>query len=122
MTMIIKKSINSINPYITLDESLIYEIFNPINSPVKGLSIAFAIVEPGQQTKLHLHKDFDEIYFIIEGNGLFISDKHSFKIAQGDAILILRNTIHSVKAGDSKLKILCICIPPYKHESTKVIV
>ena len=119
--MIIIKSLNEIKPYITLDGSLIYEYFNPGNSPLKTLSIALAVIEKGEATKPHIHTDFDEIYYIIEGSGIFKTNTETIEIKQGDAIYIPKGTIHYVEATKSKLKILCICTPPYTHKTTKII-
>ncbi len=120
--MLVKQSLNKIEPYVTLDKSVIYELLNPLNSPLKRLSVALAVVEEGMETRPHIHTDFDEIYFIVGGSGTFRSNKDTFEIKKGDIIYIPRNTVHSVVADKgSKLEILCICIPPYKHETTKLV-
>ena len=119
--MIIKKSIRDIKPFVTLDNSLIYEYIGSSDPLTRELSVALAVVEKGKQTRLHIHVNFDEIYFVVSGAGEFISNKEKFKITEGDIIYIPKNTAHCVYASEKDLKILCICFPPYTHEGTKII-
>jgi len=118
---VIFKSLSSIKGYITKDNSLIYEILNPKNSPVENVSVALAIVNSKEKTLPHKHLNFDEIYFVIDGDGVFISEGIKKEIRRNDLIFIPRGTIHFVEAGKSGLKILCICIPPYSHDSTVIV-
>ena len=45
-------------------------------------------------------------------------DQHEIAIGPGDAILIPAGAWHQITAGDSPLRFLCCCSPPYRHEDT----
>ena len=85
-------------------------------------SLAEAIVEPGHSTLLHLHLRTDEIYLVTAGTGRMTLGDRQFEIAAGDTITVPPGTRHCVEAlGDTPLKILCCCAPPYSHEDTEVL-
>ncbi len=110
------------NSYITKDSSLILELINPVLSGNKNLSLAIATVEPFKETKLHIHKNSEEVYFIIQGKGLMTLGNKTFTVKEEDAILIPPKTPHKIKNNEEKeLKILCVCSPPYSHEDTELL-
>lgn len=105
--------------YETKDRSTVWELFHPASSPVHDVSVAEALVEPGKETELHRHKRSQEIYYIIEGSGEMKLGKETFAVEKYDAILIPPNTAHRIKNhGETGIRILCICSPPYSHEDT----
>ncbi len=101
---------------------MIQELINPTLSGNKNLSLAIAIVEPFKETKLHIHKNSEEIYFILQGKGLMTLGNKTFVVKKEDFILISPKTPHKIKnIEEEKLKILCICSPPYSHEDTELL-
>lgn len=105
--------------YRTKDNSTIWELYHPRSSPVKGVSVAEALVEPGRDTEVHRHQLSQEIYYILEGEGEMRLGGETFKVKTCDAILIPPGTLHCVKNdGRSALRMLCVCSPPYSHEDT----
>ncbi|HTX43494.1 MAG TPA: cupin domain-containing protein [Methanocella sp.] len=104
---------------MTKDGSRIWELFHPDSSPIKGLSVAEALVGPGRETEAHVHHASQEIYYILEGSGVMRLGKDAMPVTPGDAILILPGMPHSVKnTGAGALRIVCICHPPYSHGDT----
>jgi len=108
--------------FITKDGSEIREIISPANSAIERQSLAEAIVHPGESTFLHIHKSSEEIYYILEGEGLmFVGDEQSI-VKKGDAIANLPGVSHKIKnTGDVPLVFLCICTPRYTHEDTALL-
>jgi mannose-6-phosphate isomerase-like protein (cupin superfamily) len=105
--------------YVTKDHSTIWELYHPASSPVKGVSLAEALVEPGRDTEPHTHQQSQEIYYILEGEGEMRLGDETFKVKKYDAIIIPPGTSHCVKNdGTSGLRMLCVCAPPYSHEDT----
>ena len=110
---------SNIFSYVTKDHSTIWELYHPQYSPVKDVSVAEALVEPGRDTELHRHRRSQEIYYILEGEGEMRLGDETFKVKRYDAILIPPGMPHSVKnEGKSGLRMLCVCAPPYSHEDT----
>ena len=107
---------NKIKSYVTKDNSTIKEIFHPDNSKIKNQSVALAVVSPKKETKLHYHSNSEEIYYILQGNGIIFLNNKKQKVKNGDTILIKQKVKHKIKnIGNKKLKFLCICSPAYRH-------
>lgn len=111
---------DKVSPYITRDGSQIWELFHPLVTPVLDVSLAEAFVKPAEETKAHQHDVSQEIYYILEGEGIMTLGSRKFDIRSGDAVLIPPGTVHKVKASDSGIRMLCICTPPYMHEDTEL--
>lgn len=110
---------SNILSYVTKDHSTIWELFHPKSSPVKDISLAEALVEPGGDTEMHWHPRSQEIYYILGGEGEMRLGEETFHVKKYDAILIPPCVPHRVKnTGESGLRMLCICAPPYSHEDT----
>ncbi len=106
-----------IEPFVTKDGSIIREL---MRSPVQ--SLAEATVPSGQTTQLHKHIRTEEFYHITGGMGMMRLDEEEFSVKAGDTVRIPPGTSHKIKnTGDSELKILCVCSPPYEHDDTELI-
>ena len=105
--------------YTTKDGSLIRELMHPAQHGNQLQSLAEAIVSPGQETQLHVHRLTEELYHITKGQGLMTLGKETFAVNSGDTICIPPNTPHKINnTGSCDLKILCCCSPAYSHEDT----
>jgi len=118
-----KASIKDTKAYKTKDLSEIREILHPDNNHnVKNQSLAQATISANQKTAEHFHKKTEEIYFILSGNGVMYLDDQSFRVTEGDSILISAGQRHCIENTESTdLKILCCCSPAYQHEDTYLI-
>lgn len=114
-----KRNRSDIAPYVTKDGSRIWELFHPGSSPLKGFSVAEALVGPAQATEAHVHHAAQEVYYILEGEGVMRLGGETLDVGKGDAILILPGVEHRIKnAGKGALRFLCVCGPPYSHDDT----
>ncbi len=103
--------------YITKDKSFIRELLHPSRISGLGLSLAEAIVNPGESTEEHYHSNFDEVYYCLEGAGsLFINGKEQSFIPHS-CYLLPAGSRHRLNAA-TRLRLLCICCPGYTHEGT----
>ncbi len=69
------------------------------------------VLEPGQAPPWHKHDDTEQIFHLIEGEGvLTIGDnKQQFTVKPGNIVRVPAATWHSIKAGGTKtLRYLCI--------------
>ena len=82
-------------------------------------SLAEATLEPAQATDRHHHRVTEEIYFVLKGSGRMEVDGATQIVRPGDAILIPAGAWHSLENnGNSELRILCCCAPPYSDDDT----
>lgn len=111
-----------IAPFETRDGSEIRELMHPSQHAVRTQSLAEAIVEPGAETRLHLHRRTEEIYHVTAGRGLMRLGERVFDLRRGDTVVIAPGTPHNVRnTGRRPLKILCACTPAYAHEDTELL-
>ncbi len=121
--MTVKTEYDKIEPYTTKDGSLIRELMHPNVHGNVNLSLAEAIIPVGFTTFLHKHHKSEEIYHVLEGNGIVIVGEKRFKVKAGDTILIPPGTSHQAQnTGETPLRILCCCSPPYSHDDTELLV
>jgi mannose-6-phosphate isomerase-like protein (cupin superfamily) len=104
-------------PFTTQDGSTIRSILDRTNAPVEKQSLAEASLPKGGATQRHYHKESEELYFLLEGDGVMEIDGESREVGPGDAILIPAGAWHQITAR-SDLRFLCCCAPPYAHEDT----
>lgn len=107
-----------VKPYTTKDGSTIWELYHPLTAPVLDISIAEAYVKGDEETRLHVHRGSQEIYYILDGDGIMWLGNRRIDVRPGDAVLIPPGTPHKIKAGEGGVRILCICAPPYMHDDT----
>lgn len=106
-------------PFVTRDGSTIRELLGPATVPAQHQSLAEATLPAGQSTERHYHRVAEEIYFITAGSGRMELDGDVAEVGPGDAILIPPGAWHQITAlGDSELRLLCCCAPPYAHDDT----
>jgi mannose-6-phosphate isomerase-like protein (cupin superfamily) len=95
---------------------------HPDRHPVQGLSLAEAIVAPGEATHLHRHHRSEEIYHVVAGQGSAVLGDQRVAVGPGDTLLIPPETPHRlINSGGEALKVLCACSPAYRHEDTELL-
>ena len=113
---------DKIPAYITKDGSTIRELIHPDHQGNRNQSLAEATVPSGTQTLLHRHKQTEELYHITAGEGVMRLNDEEFSVSVGDTVLIPPGTPHAIKnRGNSELKLLCCCAPPYSHDDTELL-
>ena len=106
-------------PFTTKDGSTIREFLGLATAPIRSQSLAEATLEPGRRTERHYHAESEEFYYVLAGQGDMEVDGERAAVGPGDAILIPAGAWHQITAGgESELRFLCCCAPPYRHEDT----
>ena len=115
-------SYTDVDSYVTRDESLIRELMHPDHHAVVRQSLAEATVPAGITTRKHFHRQSEELYHIVAGQGLMILAEEQFKVEVGDTVCIPPGTRHCIRnTGEQDLKILCSCSPAYSHDDTVLV-
>jgi mannose-6-phosphate isomerase-like protein (cupin superfamily) len=105
--------------FITKDGSEIRELVGPCNSCIRNQTLAEARLPAGGSTTPHHHVRTEEIYYILEGQGLMRVGQEAAAVGPGDAIAIPPGASHQiVNTGSGPLRFLCCCAPGYEHEDT----
>ncbi len=105
--------------YTTLDGSRILELIRPEREGAQNISLARATIEPGASTHRHIHRESEEIYYVLSGDGALEISGAVERVGPADARLIPPGVEHRISAvGAEPLVILCACSPPYRHRDT----
>ena len=118
---IIKSAYDDMRPYTTKDGAIIRELMHPDVQGNSNQSLAEAAVPAATATTLHQHRSSEEIYHIIAGSGCMILGEETFEVTVGDTICIPPGTFHQLEnTGQTELRLLCCCAPPYSHDDTEL--
>lgn len=108
--------------FITKDGSTIRELMAYRNSGAKRMSLAEASLPPGGKTECHLHREVEEIYYFLEGEGVILVGDDFYTVKPGDSILHLPGVRHQTwNTGPATLVFLCCCAPAYEHDDTVIL-
>jgi len=117
-----KTRLADLEPYVTKDGSEIRELMHPGQHGNRAQSLAEAVVPAGTRTRLHRHRETEELYHVTSGEGLLTLGGETMKVSPGDTALIPPGTPHCIEAtGTEALHILCCCSPAYRHEDTEIL-
>jgi mannose-6-phosphate isomerase-like protein (cupin superfamily) len=120
--MTCKTEYTEIEPYVTLDGSLIRELMHPRVHGNRAQSLAEAIIDVGKVTRPHRHLKTEELYHFTAGEGTMTLGDDVFAIKQGDTVCIPPGMPHRVhNTGNTPLKILCCSTPPYADSDTELL-
>lgn len=116
------RNIDQVEAFTTKDGSEIRELLAHRNSCIEQQSLAEARLPAGASTTPHLHRQTEEIYYILAGRGRMQIDNAAADVGPGDAIAIPPGAMHTItNTGDGELKFLCCCAPCYEHDDTVLI-
>ena len=97
--------------------SEIRPLIDRTTSPINQCSLAEEILPPGATVTPHHHEVIEEIYYVIEGEGVMKIDGEEREVGAGDAIYIPRFAGHTLtNTGDGPMKILLVCGPAFFQE------
>ncbi|CAG0939525.1 MAG: hypothetical protein EFKGCFLK_01591 [Rhodocyclaceae bacterium] len=109
-------------PYTTKDGSEIRELMHPDVHGNRAQSLAEAVVPAGAHTRLHRHRETEELYHVTAGEGVLTLGEERIKVSPGDTALIPPGMPHRIESfGPGPLRFLCCCSPAYRHEDTELL-
>jgi len=116
------QNIDRVAAFITKDGSEIRELLAYRNSCIRNQTLAEARLPAGLSTTAHLHRQTEEIYYVLEGQGTMRIGEETRAVGPGDAIAIPPGAVHQMtNTGSGVLKFLCCCAPGYEHEDTVLV-
>ncbi|MCE5266529.1 MAG: cupin domain-containing protein [Planctomycetaceae bacterium] len=113
------RNLDRVLAFTTKDGSEIRELLAHRNSCIRNQTLAEARLPAGGSTAPHHHRETEEIYYVLEGEGLMRVDKQTADVGPGDSIAIPPGASHQItNTGKGVLRFLCCCAPGYEHEDT----
>ena len=84
------------------------KIFNAKKPPGMKRFEHFARItlKPGDTNNMHIHKDAEQVYFIIKGEGVVQVGEEREKVSAGDAIFLPENVPHGFYNTGDKVAII----------------
>lgn len=103
--------------YLAPDNAIAKEFLSPRNSPLQHLSIARITIPPHTCVEKHYHLKSEEVYQIIDGEGLMLLDDATRKVLAGEVVPIAPGSWHSIEnRSDQDLIMIVTCSPPWTPE------
>lgn len=67
-------------------------------------------IKPESNVALHKHRNFDEIFYCIKGEGFGVLENEENALAVGDAFIVKENILHALHS-DSEMWVTTFLIP-----------
>jgi len=76
------------------------------------LLVGLNAFEPGQMHELHSHQGMDKLYYIVEGDGLFLLDGRQLTMKAGELMIAPEGVPHGIhNTGSGRLLVLAVLAP-----------
>ncbi len=90
-----------------------YYLIGPVNSEAKNLAFGVAEFDPAKSAPAHTHDTQEEIIYILEGAGDFVTAEGVKALVPGLAVFIPPGLEHRIIVrGDKPLKLVTLFSPP----------
>ena len=76
------------------------------------LMIGLNAFEPGQSHALHAHAGMDKMYYVVEGEGLFLLEGRELPATAGDLLVAPEGVAHGVRNTGAKRLLLIAVLAP----------
>ncbi len=101
----------------TAHHSELRPLIDRTTSAITQCSLAEETLPPGAAVTPHHHRELEEIYYLIEGQGVMTVGDEQQAVSAGDAIYVPRGTRHTLKnTGDQPIRLLVTCGPAFFYE------
>ena len=81
------------------------------------LMVGLNAFEPGQSHALHAHAGMDKLYYVVEGEGLFLLEGTELPMRAGDALVAPEGVAHGIRnTSGARLLVMAVLAPsPSAH-------
>ncbi|MDN5331467.1 MAG: hypothetical protein PWP45_692 [Tepidanaerobacteraceae bacterium] len=73
-----------------------YWLIDPESSPSRRLKMGYTVIYPTGTTTGHSH-DEEEVYFVVQGEGVMVVGEEEFPIKPGDALYVPPRVFHTTR-------------------------
>lgn len=95
---------------------LIYEMIGrpPELGGTRKHSFVHVVIPPGGSSPCHFHKESEETYYILDGQGDLVVGNETHHVTPATAYLIMPGTVHQIFAtGDRDLQFFAVSAPAW---------
>jgi mannose-6-phosphate isomerase-like protein (cupin superfamily) len=76
------------------------------------LLVGLNAFEPGQSHALHAHVGTDKLYYVLDGDGVFVLEGRELPMQAGDLLVAPDSVLHGVRnTGQRRLLVLAVLAP-----------
>ncbi len=76
------------------------------------LMVGLNAFEPGQEHALHAHAEMDKLYYVLEGEGLFLLEGRELPMERGVMLVAPEGVPHGIRnTGEGRLVVLATLAP-----------
>ena len=76
------------------------------------LLVGLNAFEPGQLHELHSHEGMDKLYYVLEGEGVFLLEGRQLPTTAGDLMVAPEGVPHGIRnSGTGRLLVLAVLAP-----------
>ena len=76
------------------------------------LLVGLNAFEPGQVHELHSHEGMDKLYYVLEGEGVFLLEGRQLRTTAGDLMVAPEGVPHGIRNnGTGRLLVLAVLAP-----------
>ena len=76
------------------------------------LLVGLNAFEPGQAHELHSHGEMDKLYYVLEGDGVFLLDRRQLAMRAGELMVAPEGVPHGIRnTGTGRLLVLAVLAP-----------
>jgi quercetin dioxygenase-like cupin family protein len=76
------------------------------------LFVGLNAFEPGQVHELHSHQGMDKLYYVLEGEGVFLLEGRQLSMSAGDLMVAPEGVPHGIRnTGGDRLLVLAVLAP-----------
>ena len=119
--MKVRKKSDIPSPLITPEGEVIYELIGKGDEGggISSHSIAQIQIPPGKSSALHYHRQIEESYYILKGEGWMEINQKEFVLKPGQTCFIQPGEVHRImNRGDEDLEFLAFCVPAWEPEDS----
>ena len=81
------------------------------------LLVGLNAFEPGQSHALHAHAGMDKLYYVVEGEGLFLLEGAELPMQAGDVLVAPDGVPHGVRnSSAARLLVMAVLAPAFAQE------
>lgn len=96
--------------------SEIRPLIDRTTSEITQCSLAEETLPPGHAVAPHFHRETEEIYYVLEGEGEMTVGDEVRRVASGDAVFIPRASRHTLRnTGAAPMRIVLVCGPAFSR-------
>ena len=101
--------------------SEIRPLIDRTTAPITQCSLAEELLPPGASVTPHHHEVLEEVYYILEGEGIMRIGDEEQAVGAGDAVYIPTHRRHTLtNTGPAPMRILLVCGPAFYFDDHRI--